>query len=114
MTARKSKEAYAGIDLAIAKKKRLPVVVVVCHAGRLEPLALNARDAPKPPCGCGNALIVDVENRRRLAFETVTYIRRVEKYFDVHIGRIAIDAPGAPRRDSDTSPFRRSHSPSVV
>ena len=76
MTAQESQEAYAGIDLAIAKKKRLPVVVVVRRAGRLEPLALNARGAPKPPCGCGNALIVDVENRRRLASETVTYLRR--------------------------------------
>jgi hypothetical protein len=102
MSAQEPQEAYAGIDLAIAKKKRLPVVVVVRHAGRLEPLAVNARGVPMPPCGCGNALIVDVENRRRLASETVNYLRRVEKHFDVRIVRIAIDAPSAPRRDGLT------------
>ena len=46
MTAQESQEAYAGIDLAIAKKKRLPVVVVVRRAGRLEPLA-STRVAPR-------------------------------------------------------------------
>ena len=32
----------------------------------------------------------------------MTYLRRVEKHFDVHIVRIAIDAPSAPRRDGLT------------
>jgi predicted nuclease with RNAse H fold len=32
----------------------------------------------------------------------VSYLRRVEKHFDVHIVRIAIDAPSAPRRDGLT------------
>jgi hypothetical protein len=100
MAAQVCQEAYVGIDLAIAKKKRLPVVVVVRRAGRLEPLALNARGAPKPPYGCGNALIIDVKNRWRLASETVTYIREVEKYFHVHVRRIAVDGPSAPRRDN--------------
>lgn len=33
--------AYAGIDVAIAKKKWLPVSVCVWRDGRLEPLPLN-------------------------------------------------------------------------
>lgn len=102
MAVQDSREAYAGIDVAIAKDKRLPIVVVVRRAGRLEPLALRERGAPEPPRGCGNAAIVDQENRERLAFESATYLKAVEEHFDVRIVRIAIDAPSAPRRDDRT------------
>lgn len=99
MIAEQSRVAYAGIDVAIAKGKRLPVVVVVRCAGRVEPLALRERGAPEPPRGCGNAAIVEEENRCQLASASVTYLRALEEHFDVHIARIAIDAPSAPRRD---------------
>jgi predicted nuclease with RNAse H fold len=99
MVAQQLRVAYAGIDVAIAKDKRLPVVVVVRCAGRLEPLALRARGIPEPPRGCGNAAIVEQGNRERLASAAVSYLRAVEEHFDVHIARIAIDAPSAPRRD---------------
>lgn len=102
MVAQDPREAYAGIDVGIAKHKRLPVVVVVRRAGRLEPLALRGRGVPKPPRGCGNAGIIEQKNRTRLVSESVTYLRAVEKHFDVRIARIAIDAPSAPRRNALT------------
>ena len=102
MVALEAREAYAGIDVAIAKSKRLPVVVVVRSAGCLEPLALRSRGAPKPPGGCGNAAIVDQENRERLALASVAYLKAVEDHFDVRIVRVAIDAPSAARRDDLT------------
>ena len=99
MVAEQSRVAYAGIDVAIAKDKRLPVVVVVRSAGRLEPLALRGRGVPEPPRGCGNAAIIKGENRERLASETITFLKRIEGHCHVQIERIAIDAPSAPRRD---------------
>jgi Protein of unknown function (DUF429) len=91
---------YVGIDVAIAKKKRLPIAVCVRQANAIVPLALNARAAPKPPAGCGNRAIIDPEIRRQFATETRSYLREVERHFGVEIARIAIDAPSAPRVDN--------------
>lgn len=89
--------AYVGVDVAIAKKKALPIVVCLRREGAIEPLRLNVRDAPKPPRGCGNAAIVDPTVRAQFAADTVTYLRSVEQHFSVQVRRIAIDAPSAPR-----------------
>ena len=50
-------EAYAGIDVAYAKRKRLPIIVCTHRDGKLEPLPL--RSLPAPPVGKGNAQILD-------------------------------------------------------
>lgn len=92
-----STRAYAGIDVAVAKNKRLPVSVCVRREGRVEPLPLRRRDAPLPPKLPGNLAILVLEVRRRLAIETADYLHRVEHHFDVRICRIAIDAPRRPR-----------------
>jgi hypothetical protein len=41
--------SYAGIDVAVAKNKRLPISVSVRRDGRLEPLLLRSSDAPLAP-----------------------------------------------------------------
>lgn len=90
-------EAFAGIDVAMAKGKRLPVVVCTNVEGVLVPLALAGRDCPEPPSGCGNQEIVKPGVVAALAKATVNYLVAVEQRFKVEIGRVGIDAPRAPR-----------------
>lgn len=90
--------AYAGIDVAFAKGKRLPVAVCICHSGRLEPLPLR-RLTDKPPKGAGNAKAIDIVTVERFAEETAAYLRQVERAQRVRIKTIAIDAPSDPKRE---------------
>jgi hypothetical protein len=92
-------EAFAGIDVAFAKRKRLPVCLCVWNDRRLIPLPLAAGDAPAPPRGYGNVASVDSSTVASFADETALYLRLLEKHFGVSIRRIAIDAPSDPRRD---------------
>jgi predicted nuclease with RNAse H fold len=89
--------AYAGIDVAVAKKKRLPIAVCTWQGGRIEPMALNAKGLPKPPRGPGNAAICDPTRCQELAAETASYLRAVETALRIKIHAVAIDAPSAPR-----------------
>ena len=90
--------AFAGIDVAFAKTKRLPIVVCRWRDGRLIPEPL-AHLPFTPPRGRGNAATCDPEAVAAFAAETVEYLRRVEADLGVRIVRIGIDAPSAPRRD---------------
>ena len=90
------KTAYVGIDVACAKKKRLPLAVCVHPVGRLETMPL--RDwSTRPPLGEGNLMALETEFQERFAEDTVRYLREVEAHFSVKIKRIAIDAPSDPR-----------------
>jgi predicted nuclease with RNAse H fold len=91
---RKPGSAYAGIDVAIAKSKRLPIVVARRIEGRLEPLALRDHSV-LPPRGPGNEGIVDAHVARRYAIEARDYLRAIERDFGLSIRAIAIDAPSA-------------------
>lgn len=92
-------DAYAGIDVAVAKGKRLPLAVCAWRGGRLEPLALRGAAPLLPPTMPGNERILDQSVRQRLAIECVEYLRQLESRFGVRLRRIAIDAPSAPRPD---------------
>jgi hypothetical protein len=92
-------DAFAGIDVAFRKHKRLPVSVCIWDAGRLIPLPLAQRDAPSPPRGLGNVAALDSGVVAQFADETAEYFRQLETYFRVSIRRIAIDAPSDPRLD---------------
>jgi predicted nuclease with RNAse H fold len=89
--------AYAGIDVAVAKKKRLPIVVCTWQSDRIVPLALNAKGLPKPPRGPGNVAICDLAGCQELAAQTASYLRAVESALGIDIQAVAIDAPSAPR-----------------
>jgi Protein of unknown function (DUF429) len=95
-------DAYAGIDVAFAKRKPLPVTVCARRDGRLVPLPLRAGDAPQPPRGQGNVKTLDPAVLAGFAEETVQYLRAIENRFDVSIVRVGIDAPSDPRRDDAT------------
>jgi hypothetical protein len=86
-------EAFAGIDVAFAKRKRLPVCLCVWNDCRLIPLPLADRDAPLPPRGYGNVASLEPATVASFADETAHYLRLLEKHFRVSIRRIAIDAP---------------------
>jgi len=89
--------SYTGIDVAFAKGKHLPIVVVRVIDGVIEPLPLR-RAIATPPRGHGNAHALDAAVRERFAEETAAYLREVEDEFGVQIERIAIDAPSDPKR----------------
>lgn len=92
-------EAFAGIDVAFAKSKRLPVCLCVWNDQRLIPLPLAAGGVPEPPRGHGNVASIDPSVVASFADESALYLRLLEKRFGVSIRRIAIDAPSDPRRD---------------
>jgi hypothetical protein len=92
-------EAYAGIDVAFAKRKRLPVCLCVWSDGRLTPLPLAARYTPVPPRGHGNVSSIDSSTVASFADSTALYLHHLESHFGVSIRRIAIDAPSDPRQD---------------
>ncbi len=91
-------DAYAGIDLAFAKDKLLPISVCVIREGRLEPLHLRSKIPTRPPRGQGNPKALDPVVIEDFADETARYLRSVESNFDVSIQRVAIDAPSDPKR----------------
>lgn len=88
-------EAYAGIDVAFAKRKRLPIIVCTRRDGKLEPLPL--RSLPAPPAGKGNAQILDEPTVTGFADDVAAYLRTVEEAFGVRVKRIAVDAPSDPK-----------------
>ncbi len=90
------KSCFAGIDVAFAKGKRLPIVVCTWQNDRLVPEALR-RLPFEPPVGLGNAqsCIPDVVDA--FARSAVDYLRRVEDHLGLKIVRIGIDAPSEPR-----------------
>lgn len=91
-------DAYAGIDVAFAKKKRLPIVVAVRKRVSLVPLLL--RSSPRrPPAGKGNAATLDKEALKAFCDDTASYLRGIESEFNVRIVRIGIDAPSSPKTD---------------
>lgn len=84
--------------MAIAKGKRLPIVVCTWEQGRLVPLALR-RLQFQPPAGSGNAQSCVPSVVHQFAQSTRIYLRRVESHFGVQIDRIGIDAPSSPRQE---------------
>jgi hypothetical protein len=90
-------EAFAGIDVAFARGKALPVSVCVRRAGRLEPLGLRDRRAPQPPRGRGNPEALIEASICAFADAAAQYLHEVEQHFGVQIVRVAIDAPSDPK-----------------
>jgi hypothetical protein len=94
--------AYVGIDVACAKRKRLPLAACVFSVGRLE--AMPLRDwSTRPPLGEGNLMALETEFQEWFAEDTVRHLREVEAHFSVKIKRIAIDAPSDASRHSSFS-----------
>jgi hypothetical protein len=80
-------KAYAGIDVAFAKRKRLPIVVCSHFDGSVTPFPLRSH-CLLPPAGKGN---------EEFAEQVAQYLKTIEVTFGVEIQRIGIDAPSAPK-----------------
>jgi hypothetical protein len=93
-------DAYVGIDLAIAKRKRLPVALCTWEGDRLIPVNIAEGNAPEPPRGSGNVAVLDRSKNSCFVEETAEYLRKLEAHFEVSIRRIAIDAPSCPRKET--------------
>lgn len=83
---------YVGIDVAFAKKKKLPVCVCKNDGSVLTSLSLRS-SFTKPPKGKGNKASLDTEVRRTFASEVLNWLGELEKAKGLSIKRIAIDAP---------------------
>lgn len=92
-------DAFVGIDVAFAKRKRLPVAAVRWDAQRLVPWRLADRNAPAPPRGHGNVAAVNDAIVAAFADDVARYLRGLEQHFGLRIQRIGIDAPSDPRPD---------------
>lgn len=88
-----AESAYVGIDVAIAKSKRLPVVVSVQRNGCLIPLPLRDHAKAYPPAGPGNEAILESGVAEQYAHDTLTYLDRIQQHFRLNIRAVAIDAP---------------------
>jgi Protein of unknown function (DUF429) len=92
---RHMRPVFVGVDVAIAKEKRLPIVICTLEQGRLIPKRLRRLDF-WPPRGRGNAAILDGESVRSFACEAREYIAEVCDYLELEPACIGIDAPAAP------------------
>lgn len=90
-------EAFVGIDVSFAKKKRLPVCVCIKQESQLTPLPLR-RSPLRPPRGSGNRAALEASIVKAFAQRTIAYLQDVEKAENIDIRRVAIDAPSAPKR----------------
>jgi len=89
-------EAFAGIDVAFAKRKLLPVSVCRWIDDGFAPLPLRKAKST-PPRGHGNAATLNAGKVSSFADDTARYLRTIEAEFGVQICRIAIDAPSDPK-----------------
>jgi hypothetical protein len=86
-------DAFAGIDVAFRKRKRLPVALCRWKSGSFVPLPVTEYAAPEPPRGAGNVAALDPAVVTHFADETANYLKRLEEHFGVVIRRVALDAP---------------------
>jgi hypothetical protein len=91
-------DAFIGIDLAIAKKKRLPISICTWRDGRLIPEALRKLSI-EPPKGHGNAAVLDEAQVTDFIKSAAKYINDACELLSLVPRRIAIDAPSGPREE---------------
>jgi hypothetical protein len=92
--------AYIGIDLCFAKKKRLPISICTWRDGRLHPWPLKSLPF-EPPRGSGNAAVLNRKTVRAFTSAAAQYIEQTCTALNLTPRRIAIDAPSSPRKESE-------------
>jgi hypothetical protein len=106
-------EAFVGIDVAFAKRKRLPVCICIREHQRLRLVPLRARDLPKPPAGRGNRAALDPDEVRQFAIEVLAFLQTLEQRLGLAVQVVALDCPrqpkaeGSPRRMADRAMDKR-------
>jgi len=88
--------AFAGIDVAFAKRKQLPLCVVRWIDNRLTPVDLRHEGVPPIPRGSGNRASLDPVIVAAFAEQTVAVLDALSDAYSLRIERVAIDAPSSP------------------
>ena len=86
-----------GIDVACAKRKRLPINISVFESEKLTPFPLRTLKTFLPPTSEGNVRALDEVWLERFAAATAHYLLDTERHYRVCIRRVAIDAPSDPK-----------------
>jgi predicted nuclease with RNAse H fold len=86
------REVFVGIDVAFAKKKRLPICVCEVRDKKLTPLPLR-KDFDKPPAGFGNKAALQAATRNEFATAVDNWLKKLQTEMGVSVSRVAIDAP---------------------
>lgn len=86
---------FVGIDVACARKKRLPVCVARLNGGRLEPVDPPPEFTRALPLGRGNDEIRNVDPFKSAAVEVAETLDRGAKQYSWNILSVAVDAPAA-------------------
>ena len=89
---------FVGIDVACAKRKRLPVCFAGFNGGRLEPMAIPTDLLKEFPVGLGNIEIQRNAPYKAAAKLLVSALDRTAKTQGWNLVRIAVDAPAAAPR----------------
>jgi hypothetical protein len=92
-------EAFVGIDVAFAKRKRLPMCICVREGKRLRLVPLKERGLPKPPAGRGNRAALEQREVEQFALEVLSYLRVLEQRLGLSIKVIALDCPRRPKKN---------------
>jgi predicted nuclease with RNAse H fold len=87
------KQLYIGIDVAFAKKKRLPICAAYLDGKRLTPLRLDEYELPVIPRGSGNVASLQSDIVAEFANAVGHYLRSLECKVRTKIKVVAIDAP---------------------
>jgi predicted nuclease with RNAse H fold len=85
-------KVFVGIDVAIAKRKRLPICVCEAEEGGIRPLPLR-HGYLKPPSGMGNKAALEAAVRQEYANAVSKWLKDLQKDLNLQVIKIAIDAP---------------------
>jgi hypothetical protein len=85
-------DIYVGIDVAFAKRKRLPICACTTTGNDIDVLPMRST-FKKPPSGRGNRAALEESQRAEFAEAVLHWLRDLENHLGVRIRRIAIDAP---------------------
>lgn len=99
-------QVFVGIDVACAKKKRLPVCFVENTGNRPVPLQLNRTMLDFFPRGEGNTEVLKERPFDVKAERVALTLREIGKLKGWKIARVAIDAPAEPPESGERAPER--------
>lgn len=85
-------EILVGIDVAYAKKKRLPLCIAMQQPGQLVPIETTGMKLPEIPRGRGNVGALDAGQVMHFAQAVLNFLQAVELQIGGCIVAIAIDA----------------------
>lgn len=97
---------FVGIDVACARKKRLPVCLAQLIGSRLEPVDPPPEFTRALPLGRGNEEIRNADPFKSAAVEVAETLVRGAKKYSWIILRVAVDAPAAPPKKGERASER--------